>query len=105
MLDYAARYMYNLHKNATTSLWHIAVVSKVEKVVKNRLTKGERGDIMYKLSTRAVKKESWKKVKKTQKTFEKPLDKADWVWYNSKAVQNAANWSLTIEQQEIEVQA
>ena len=47
---------------------------------------------------------------KNQKTFEKPLDKRLRMWYNSRAFQKAAasegsHRSLTIEQQEIKVQA
>ena len=38
---------------------------------------------MYKLSTRAAKKKAPKKV---EKTFAKPIDKAEEMWYNSKAV-------------------
>jgi len=47
-----------------------------------------------------------------KKSFAKPLDKRAGMWYNSQAVQNTADYgsaladgSLTIEQQEIKVQA
>ena len=52
-----------------------------------------------------------KTTKIFQKTFEKPLDKRKEMWYNSQAVCETALWaqgshrSLTIEQQEIKVQA
>ena len=48
-------------------------------------------------------------AKKFQKTFAKPLDKRNGMWYNTEAVRESEaaekNWSLKIEQQEIEVQA
>ena len=52
--------------------------------------------------------------KKVEKTFQKPLDKRMRMWYNSQAVRldgvkkckaKALRGSLTIEQQEIKVQA
>ena len=51
-----------------------------------------------------------KTTKIFQKTFEKPLDKRKEMWYNSQAVRETASErsshrSLTIEQQEIKVQA
>ena len=58
---------------------------------------------------RRVESEKYRKKKK--KTFQKPLDKRKEMWYNNQVAQNAASAeeicsrSLTIEQQEIKVQA
>ena len=42
------------------------------------------------------------KKKKFQKTFEKGIDKAEALWYNTEAVaEKGSEWSLKIEQQEI----
>ena len=60
------------------------------------------------------KKVGEKYRKKVEKTFQKPLDKRTRMWYNSQAVRldgmkkceaKALRGSLTIEQQEIKVQA
>ena len=43
-----------------------------------------------------------KRFKKSQKTFQKGIDKAKALWYNTEAVaEKGSEWSLKIEQQEI----
>ena len=92
---------------------------KVEKTFEKPLDKCER--VWYNSQALPLRVEEpragAKKYRKNfKKTFEKPLDKRLRMWYNSRAVQKAAcerrlaaSWgsrrSLTIEQQEIKVQA
>ena len=54
---------------------------KSKKVFENLLTKRKRRGIIN--NTSAL----WERLKKVfKKTFSKPLDKGEWLWYNTKAV-------------------
>ena len=60
---------------------------KVQKTFKKVLTRESGCDIISKLSERGGGEQgSRKNLKKVEKTFRKPLDKAEAMWYNSKAV-------------------
>ena len=55
---------------------------------------------------KGLRERLWKKLKKTQKTFEKVLDKGETMWYNNRVAKKretlrGGNRSLKIEQQEI----
>ena len=50
------------------------------------MTKGKKGGKIIKLSARAAEIYRRKKSKKLEKTFQKSIDKAKVLWYNTKAV-------------------
>ena len=65
----------------------IGKTTKKQEKAKKGLTKGEQSSIIGKLSERTRPTESFKKKdKKIQKTFEKGIDKAKALWYNTEAV-------------------
>ena len=74
---------------------HEKTLKNLKKLLKNLLTNQEVCGIIYGLPWRRVaNRRSWqfaraierKKFEKTKKTFEKPLDKIEKVWYNSRAL-------------------
>ena len=73
----------------------------LKKTFQKPLDKNER--VWY--NSRALRESESKGFEKFLKTFRKPLDKLKRMWYNNQVAKNATYRSLTIEQQEIKVQA
>ena len=104
-----------LHNLATTFLWHTAIVSKPKKLSKNLLTKGNCCAIICKLSTSGHENGGELRAKNTAKIFEKLFKNLltnGWecgIIIKSRKTRlkrtKSSRGSLTIEQQEIKVQA